>query len=87
MMAISTLRFILKGWVEDLYITPTYYFTYYGFDWVKPLDGSYMYLLFAVLFISSVLIMIGFLYRFNIILYFIFHLKVILLIMLFIKPS
>ncbi len=71
MMAISTLRFILKGWVEDLYITPTYYFTYYGFDWVKPLDGSYMYLLFAVLFISSVLIMIGFLYRFNIILYFI----------------
>jgi hypothetical protein len=70
MMAISTLRFILKGWVEDLYITPTYYFTYYGFDWVKPLDGSYMYLLFILLFISSISIMIGLFYRFNIILYF-----------------
>ena len=32
---ISTLRFILKGWVNDLYIKPTYFFTYYGFDWIK----------------------------------------------------
>ncbi|MDG2343141.1 MAG: HTTM domain-containing protein [Flavobacteriales bacterium] len=70
MMAISTLRFILKGWVEDLYITPTYFFTYYGFNWVTPFDGPTMHFLFIVLFISSILIMIGLFYRFNIILYF-----------------
>ncbi len=71
MMSISTLRFILKGWVEDLYVTPTYFFTYYGFDWITPLDISSMYLLFIALFISSILIMIGLFYRFNIVLYFI----------------
>ncbi len=70
MMAFSTLRFILKGWVEDLYITPTYYFTYYGFDWVKPFDGPTMHLLFWVMFICAILIMMGLFYRINIVLFF-----------------
>jgi len=70
MMAISTLRFILKGWVEDLYVTPTYYFKYYGFDWVNPFDGPTMHLLFWVMFACAILIMLGLFYRINIILYF-----------------
>ena len=70
MMAISTLRFILKGWVEDLYVTPTYYFTYYGFDWVNPFDGPTMHLLFWVMFACAILIMLGLFYRINIIIYF-----------------
>jgi hypothetical protein len=37
-----------------LYIDPQFHFTYYGFEWVKPL-GNYTYLLFyavAALFVA-----------------------------------
>ena len=70
MMFISTLRFILKGWVDELYVYPTYFFTYYGFDWVKPLGEDGMYTLFGLMLVSSVLIALGFLYRANIIVFF-----------------
>ena len=59
----SVIRFILKGWVYDLYIQPTFYFTYYGFEWVKPLCTQAMYILFAVMAFSYFLVMLGCLYR------------------------
>ncbi len=59
MMFASTLRFILKGWINDFYVTPKYYFTYYGFDWVKPLEENSMYILFGILLLSSLLIAFG----------------------------
>jgi len=70
MILISTLRFILKGWVEDLYITPSYYFTYYGFDWISPISPEFIYLLFGILIITSILIIFGLFYRLNISLFF-----------------
>ncbi len=70
MMFASTLRFILKGWITDFYITPKYYFTYYGFDWVKPLEEESMYMLFGILLLSSLLIAFGFFYRISIVLFF-----------------
>ena len=45
---ISTLRFILKGWVTDLYIKPTYFFTYYGFEWISPVSNNFIYTVFFV---------------------------------------
>ena len=63
MMFFSTLRFILNGWVFDLYIAPKYHFTYYGFDWVQPAGASGMYLLFGLLIILSVFIAAGLFYR------------------------
>lgn len=56
-------RFLLNGWVEQLYIEPSFYFTYFGFDWVKPLEGNLMYVPFVLMIISSISIMLGFLYR------------------------
>ena len=70
MMFASTLRFILKGWVNDFYVTPKYYFTYYGFDWVKPLEENSMYILFGILLLSSLFIAFGFFYRISIVLFF-----------------
>ena len=70
MMFASTLRFILKGWINDFYVTPKYYFTYYGFDWVKPLEENSMYILFGILLLSSLLIAFGFFYRISIVLFF-----------------
>ena len=46
LMLIGTIRFVLNGWIEKLYTEPTFFFQYYGFDWVQPLDEAGMYLLF-----------------------------------------
>tara|TARA_Y100000385_G_scaffold235419_1_gene249203 strand:- start:143 stop:1543 length:1401 start_codon:yes stop_codon:yes gene_type:complete len=70
MMFASTLRFILKGWVEEFYINPVFYFNYLGFEWVKPLNSEGMWILFYLLLISTVFIAFGFLYRISIISYF-----------------
>jgi len=70
MMCVSIARFYLNGWIDDLYVQPKFYFTYLGFDWVKPLGETGMYLLFALIFISSFFIMLGFLYRISALLFF-----------------
>jgi hypothetical protein len=36
-LAASMWRFIHYGWVEALFIRPTFAFKYWGFEWVKPL--------------------------------------------------
>lgn len=54
-----------NGWVEQLYIEPTYFFTYLGFDWVKPLHGNLMYVPFVIMLISALGIMLGAFYRYS----------------------
>ena len=66
----STARFMYKGWIYDLYVKPTYFFTYYGFDWVKPLGETGMNTLFILLLFSSLLISFGGLYKIATITYF-----------------
>jgi hypothetical protein len=70
MMFVSTLRFLLKGWVDLLFIQPTNFFHYYGFQWVKPLGEVGMYTVFALLLISALFIALGLFYRWATILYF-----------------
>ena len=68
---ISTLRFILKGWVTDLYIKPTYFFTYYGFDWINPVSNNFIYIAFFLLLVCSLMITFGLFYRYSSLLFFI----------------
>ena len=70
MMFVSTLRFWLKGWIETLFIQPTNFFHYYGFEWVKPLGEIGMYTVFVFLLISSLFIALGLFYRWATIVYF-----------------
>jgi len=69
-MLISTIRFLLKGWVSAFYIKPKFHFTFYGFEWVKPLGATGMYLLFAILVIAAMLVTIGLFYRAAIVTFF-----------------
>lgn len=62
-MFASTLRFMLKGWVDAYYIKPPFHFTFYGFDWVKPLGATGTYLLFVALALACILVMAGLFYR------------------------
>ncbi len=58
----SIIRFWLKGWIYELYIKPTYFFSFYGFEFVKPL-GQYSYLLFAICGLSALMVAAGYYYR------------------------
>ena len=69
LMCFSIIRFWYKGWIEKLYLVPEFHFSYYGFEWVKPI-GDYTYLLFIICFISALFVAIGFKYRVSIILFF-----------------
>jgi len=70
-MFISTIRFILKGWVYDFYVAPKFYFSFYGFEWVKPLPAIAMYFVFAIMVIASLFILLGLFYRISITAFFI----------------
>ena len=69
LMLISIIRFWSKGWIHSLYIEPSYHFSYYGFDWVKPL-GVYTYFLFLICGVSAFLVGIGYKYRISILVFF-----------------
>ncbi len=62
LMLWSMLRFWSYGWIEKLYIAPKFHFSFYGFEWVKPL-GLWTYGLFFVCGLSAILITLGFKYR------------------------
>ncbi len=68
-MLYSIIRIYLKGWIQTLYIEPSFHFSYYGFEWVKPI-GDYTYLIFFLCAISSFFVAIGYKYRISIILLF-----------------
>ena len=63
MMFAGILRFWLNGWITDLYVTPRFYFNYWGFEWVHPLGDAGMHLLFLCSAMAAVGIAVGFLYR------------------------
>ena len=68
-MLYSIIRIYLEGWIETLYIQPSFHFSYYGFEWIKPI-GDYTYLIFILCAISSFFVAIGYRYRISIILLF-----------------
>jgi len=69
MMFISVVRFWSYGWIDKLYIQPEFFFSYYGFEWVKPL-GEWTYLLFVICGLSALAVAVGFKYRIAIITFF-----------------
>ncbi|MEX2349980.1 MAG: HTTM domain-containing protein [Flavobacteriaceae bacterium] len=69
MMLISIIRFWGYGWIDKLYIQPKFYFSYYGFEWVKPL-GEWTYLIFFICGLSALFVAIGLKYRLSIIVFF-----------------
>lgn len=69
MMLASIMRFWVNGWIRKLYIDPQLFFSYYGFEFVKPL-GEFTYLLFVICGISALGVTLGYRYRVSIIVFF-----------------
>ncbi|MEM9409105.1 MAG: HTTM domain-containing protein [Acidobacteriota bacterium] len=59
LIALSAARFVAKGWVEELYLAPSFHFTYFGFSWIEPPSAPWIYGLFATLFLGGLLLAAG----------------------------
>lgn len=66
---VSSIRFLAYGWVDDLFIKPRFFFPYWGFEWIAPLPGRGMLMVFVALAALSACIAAGFLYRAAIVLF------------------
>lgn len=62
-------KYFTYDWIGQMYITPRFHFTYFGFGWVEPWPGDLMYLHFLVIGALAFLIMIGLFYRVAIVLF------------------
>ncbi|MFT5254359.1 MAG: hypothetical protein ACI87N_003428 [Flavobacteriales bacterium] len=69
MMLLSLIRFASYGWIKKFYITPDFHFTYYGFEWVKPI-GNYTYVIFLICGIAALFVAIGYKYKWAILAFF-----------------
>lgn len=70
LMFVSLIRFWYRGWIETIYITPSFHFTYQGFEWVRPLGDPGMYILFIVVIFAALLICAGLFYRIAAVIFF-----------------
>lgn len=70
LMLASLLRFMAKDWITLLYVKPTFFFSFYGFEWVKPLGEIGLYSVFIGMLICCLLITVGLFYRVAIVLFF-----------------
>src|SRR5690349_17065188 len=68
LLAGSALRFMQAGWIERFYGERSFFFKYWGFEWVEPLSVRGMYLAYGALVLLSVCVALGFLYRVAIVL-------------------
>jgi vitamin K-dependent gamma-carboxylase len=56
-------RYFSHHRIERLWLKPDFLFTYYGFSWVHPFPGNWLYLHCGALIVAAFFIAIGFLYR------------------------
>ena len=62
-MFVGILRFIATGWIEPMYVEPHWFFSYPGFDWVRPWPAWGMYLHYSVLAVLALAIALGAFHR------------------------
>lgn len=60
---------IATGWIKRTLIEPEFTFNFIGLDFLQPLPGDWMYVYYAVMGLAGFLVMIGYKYRLNIIIY------------------
>lgn len=62
-MTLSAQRFIANGWIDRLFVEPTFHFKYYGFHWVGSPSAELIHLSFWVMMGLGLAIAAGFLFR------------------------
>ncbi|WP_339751292.1 HTTM domain-containing protein [uncultured Winogradskyella sp.] len=60
---------LFTGWVRRTLIEPEFTFSFIGFEWLQPLSGDWMYVYYIVMGIFGLLIMVGYKYRFSMLMF------------------
>lgn len=58
-VAWSAARFLVYGWVDQFFSTPTYFFPFFGLEVIQVLPAAWMHAAFVALTILGLLIMVG----------------------------
>ncbi len=56
---------VFTGWIRRTLIEPEFTFSFIGFEWLQPLPGDWMYVYYLVMGLFGLLIMVGYKYRFS----------------------
>jgi vitamin K-dependent gamma-carboxylase len=65
-VCVSLIRFQLEGWIETVFVEPSFFFKYPGFTWVRVWSAPFLYVLFSGLALCAFCVAIGFFYRVSI---------------------
>ncbi|WP_296380201.1 HTTM domain-containing protein [Winogradskyella sp.] len=60
---------VFTGWIRRTLIEPEFTFSFIGFEWLQPLPGDWMYAYYIVMAIFGLFIMVGYKYRFSILMF------------------
>lgn len=60
---------IATGWVRRVFVEPVFTFNFIGFNWLQPLVGEIMYIVYATMAVLGVMVMLGYRYRLAIVSY------------------
>ncbi len=66
-LSLSSIRFLWNGWVDRFYVQPTFFFKYWGFEWVEVLPQAWMTAAFVAMAVLAAFVAVGFLYRVSIV--------------------
>lgn len=69
LLAIEAFGAIFTGWVRRVFIEPEFTFNFIGFEFLQPLPGNGMLWYYAVMGLFGIFVMLGFKYRFSILVY------------------
>jgi vitamin K-dependent gamma-carboxylase len=67
LMAVGAIRVMASGWVEILWGKPSFFFKYYGFDFIEPLSINGMYGLYCATAVFAIGVAAGLFYRVSIV--------------------
>jgi vitamin K-dependent gamma-carboxylase len=70
LMTVAMLRFLARGWVDELFLQPDFHFPYPGFGWIRPWPDGWMQAHVALVAAAALGVAVGFHYRACIVLFF-----------------
>ncbi len=62
---LETFGAIFTGWIKHNLITPSFTFSFIGFEWLQPFGGYGMYVYYLIMSVFGIGIMLGYKYRFS----------------------
>jgi vitamin K-dependent gamma-carboxylase len=63
LVSVSAARFLAYGWVDELFVKPTFFFKYFGFSWVRVLPAPGMHVVFGAMVMLGAFFAAGLAYR------------------------